>query len=173
MATPSDVDASQVAVDDSKLSPVVMQKLEVDLPQIQQWVRCLCIVNFDLLIGQTLELCVPGDTLCSEEMVNVANLAFPDSHSGVFGDASFVFRFRSQDARDPYPFYFGWTYFRQKRDATINRGYFQKSVVLITHLPVNLEPIVNLIGMCVLVSIIFTTKCVFLVHAFGLLECVF
>lgn len=135
-----------------------MQKLEVDLPQIQQWVRCLCIVNFDLLIGQTLELCVPDHTLSKDEMVNVANLAFPDSHSGVFGDASFVFRFRSQQSssnsnssqngrRDPnYSFYFGWTYFRQKKDATISRGYFQKSVVLITHLPVNLEPIINLIG---------------------------
>lgn len=30
---------------------------------------------------------------------------------------------------------YGYTFFRQKRDPTIRRGYFQKSVVILTHLP--------------------------------------
>jgi hypothetical protein len=127
------------------MSTLALQSL--DMTAIQRWIRCLCIVNFDLLVGQTLEQCVPANALTAEEAQNVANLAFPDSNSGVFGDASFVFRFRSQSAaRDSYPFYFGWVYFRQKKDASISRGYFQKSVVLITHLPINMEAIVNLIG---------------------------
>ena len=33
-------------------------------------------------------------------------------------------------------FYFvGFTYFRQVKDATIRRGYYQKSVILLTKLP--------------------------------------
>ncbi|CAO1618417.1 unnamed protein product [Sympodiomycopsis kandeliae] len=30
---------------------------------------------------------------------------------------------------------YGYTYFRQRRDSQIRRGYFQKSVVILTHLP--------------------------------------
>lgn len=30
---------------------------------------------------------------------------------------------------------YGYTFFRQRRDATLRRGYFQKSLVILTHLP--------------------------------------
>jgi len=33
------------------------------------------------------------------------------------------------------PYLFGYAFFRQRKDASISRGYFQKSVVLVSHLP--------------------------------------
>uniref|UniRef100_A0A8D0YFE1 UDENN domain-containing protein n=1 Tax=Sus scrofa TaxID=9823 RepID=A0A8D0YFE1_PIG len=74
---------------------------------------------------------------------------------GCLGDTQFCFRFRQSSGRrvslhclldqfdkdlpvylkkDPAYFY-GYVYFRQVRDKTLKRGYFQKSLVLISKLP--------------------------------------
>ncbi|KAB1264208.1 Protein DENND6A [Camelus dromedarius] len=182
------------------------------------WLHCVCVVGFDLELGQAVEECQwPGGQRCldlsygerkpqargvsrngngrfsgswaalgsgrmhgffqkwevmdlhvsnpviypqhskltDKEKTNICYLSFPDSNSGCLGDTQFCFRFRQSSGRrvslhclldqfdkdlpvylkkDPAYFY-GYVYFRQVRDKTLKRGYFQKSLVLISKLP--------------------------------------
>lgn len=116
------------------------------------WIYAVAIVDFDIGVGQVLEHVYPTSaTLSDTEKTNVCYLAFPDSNSGCMGDTKFHFKLRTKSAltahqkvynRDCQPnlkadlgHYFGYVYFRQVKDATSKRGYFQKSFVLITRLP--------------------------------------
>lgn len=87
--------------------------------------------------------------------MNICYLAFPDSNSGCMGDTKFHICLRvapdSNNALTPNQLkynseclpilkadpghYFGFVYFRQVKDATSKRGYFQKSVVFLSRLP--------------------------------------
>ncbi|XP_018411778.1 PREDICTED: protein DENND6A [Nanorana parkeri] len=120
------------------------------------WLHCICVVGFDLELGQTVEaLYPPHAKLTDKEKTSICYLSFPDSNSGCLGDTQFCFRFRQSMGRksslhcvldqldrdspvylkkDPSCFY-GYVYFRQVRDKTLKRGYFQKSLVLISKLP--------------------------------------
>ncbi|CAH2313064.1 DENND6A isoform X1 [Pelobates cultripes] len=129
-----------------------------DLPwdRFSAWLHCICVVGFDLELGQTVEaLFPPNAKLTDKEKTSICYLSFPDSNSGCLGDTQFCFRFRQSAGRksslhcvldqtdrdspvylkkDPACFY-GYVYFRQVRDKTLKRGYFQKSLVLISKLP--------------------------------------
>ncbi|XP_053576833.1 protein DENND6A [Bombina bombina] len=120
------------------------------------WLHCICVVGFDLELGQTVEaLYPPNAKLTDKEKTSICYLSFPDSNSGCLGDTQFCFRFRQSAGRktslhcildhsdrespvylkkDPSCFY-GYVYFRQVKDKTLKRGYFQKSLVLISKLP--------------------------------------
>ncbi|KAL6046182.1 hypothetical protein STEG23_035492 [Scotinomys teguina] len=120
------------------------------------WLHCVCVVGFDLELGQAVEVIYPQHSkLTDKEKTNICYLSFPDSNSGCLGDTQFCFRFRQSSGRrvslhclldqfdkdlpvylkkDPAYFY-GYVYFRQVRDKTLKRGYFQKSLVLISKLP--------------------------------------
>uniref|UniRef100_A0A4W6FVH9 DENN/MADD domain containing 6Aa n=1 Tax=Lates calcarifer TaxID=8187 RepID=A0A4W6FVH9_LATCA len=107
------------------------------------WLHCICVVGFDLELGQAVE------------KTSICYLSFPDSNSGCLGDTQFCFRFRQGSNRksslgcflettdrDAPPclkreqgHYYGYVYFRQVRDKSLKRGYFQKSLVLISKLP--------------------------------------
>lgn len=123
-----------------------------------QWIHCMCVITFDLNIGQALEFVYPPQFVPSEtETANICYMAFPDSNSGCMGDTKFHMRLRRMH-RESYngnlkkifhsynsdcisalhvdgSHYWGFVYFRQKRDANLPRGYFQKSFILVTHLP--------------------------------------
>ncbi|XP_058937415.1 protein DENND6B isoform X1 [Kogia breviceps] len=120
------------------------------------WLECVCVVTFDLELGQALELVYPSDfQLTDKEKSSICYLSFPDSHSGCLGDTQFSFRIRrcgglrrpwhADDRhcdtgapvslqREP-AHYFGYVYFRQVKDGSVKRGYFQKSLVLVSRLP--------------------------------------
>ncbi|KAM4602306.1 protein DENND6B, partial [Discoglossus pictus] len=86
---------------------------------------------------------------------SICYLSFPDSYSGGLGDTQFTFRmrrsvgYRSCQVQDEEKYnreapitlqrdtahYYGYVYFRQVRDSSVKRGYFQKSLVLLSHLP--------------------------------------
>uniref|UniRef100_A0A674N1P1 DENN/MADD domain containing 6Aa n=1 Tax=Takifugu rubripes TaxID=31033 RepID=A0A674N1P1_TAKRU len=107
------------------------------------WLHCICVVGFDLELGQAVE------------KTSICYLSFPDSNSGCLGDTQFCFRFRQgsnrkqslscfleNTDRDAPPclkrelgHYYGYVYFRQVRDKSLKRGYFQKSLVLVSKLP--------------------------------------
>ncbi|XP_048465926.1 protein DENND6B [Rhincodon typus] len=102
------------------------------------------------------QLVYPHDVrLTEKEKTSICYLSFPDSYSGCLGDTQFTFRIRqtvghklsmngdeemyNRDApvvlqRDR-AHYYGFVYFRQVKDCTVKRGYFQKSLVLISQLP--------------------------------------
>ncbi|XP_014782482.2 protein DENND6A isoform X4 [Octopus bimaculoides] len=123
--------------------------------RFSNWLHCACVVTFDLELGQAMELVYPGHVkLTEKEKMNICYLSFPDSNSGCMGDTQFHFRIRqcpgrklhipahSQYNRDcpislqcDNAYYYGYVYFRQTKDKSVRRGYFQKSVVLISKLP--------------------------------------
>lgn len=95
-----------------------------------EWVNTFCVVTFDEDLGQKLEKQFPS-TLNEEQQQQLAFLAFPDSNSfNSLGNLSYVFCMKSVGLE-----YFGFVYFNQKRDTTKPRGFFQKSVVLLTKNP--------------------------------------
>lgn len=100
-------------------------------------------------------------TLTEREKMNVCYSAFPDSNSGCMGNTRFHIMFRSHhDDRSPVDVHqrrilerfnkgcpepikraldsghmYGFVYFRQIKNARLPRGYFQKSIVILTRLP--------------------------------------
>lgn len=120
------------------------------------WIHAICIVTFDLELGQALEVAYPSCAKLSEEdKTNICYLAFPDSNSGCMGDTQFHFRFRHipHDSASPTSsharynngnavsllanrnYLYGYVYFRQVKDPTLPRGYFQKSVIILSKYP--------------------------------------
>ncbi|XP_062553267.1 protein DENND6A [Armigeres subalbatus] len=154
--------------EDAKEQEMAMEKLAihstVDLDEkagswdrFSEWIHCICVVTFDLELGQAMELIYPKHVILTEqEKTNICYLAFPDSNSGCMGDSQFHIRLRvspgseSSSLReehlefnchclpvhkaDPGHFW-GFVYFRQIKDASLKRGYFQKSLVLLSRLP--------------------------------------
>lgn len=120
------------------------------------WLECVCVVTFDLELGQAIELVYPHDVkLTEKEKTSICYLSFPDSYSGCLGDTQFSFRLRQSVGRrgswfgqeDAYnraapvtlqkenAHFHGYVYFRQVKDASVKRGYFQKSLVVVSRLP--------------------------------------
>lgn len=155
--------------------------------RLSEWIHCICVVTFDLELGQAMEVCrnklnehhlcrfhsrffpykeyndfefqlkqewiifqavYPSNVELSEkEKLNICYLAFPDSNSGCMGDTQFHIRLRVAPGkkhtllnaelqrfslqcvtvqRPDLGHYWGYVYFRQTKDATLPRGYFQK-----------------------------------------------
>ncbi|XP_062842616.1 DENN/MADD domain containing 6Aa [Trichomycterus rosablanca] len=132
------------------------EQLLLPWDRFSAWLHCICVVGFDLELGQAVEVIYPHHSkLTEKEKTSICYLSFPDSNSGCLGDTQFCFRFRQASGRksslgcfldhvdrdapvclkkDQGHFY-GYVYFRQVRDKTLKRGYFQKSLVLISKLP--------------------------------------
>uniref|UniRef100_A0A7N6AID8 UDENN domain-containing protein n=1 Tax=Anabas testudineus TaxID=64144 RepID=A0A7N6AID8_ANATE len=123
--------------------------------RFSSWLECVCVVTFDLELGQAIELVYPQDVkLTEKEKTSICYLSFPDSYSGCLGDTQFSFRLRQSVGRRTSRFtddvynrdaplslqretshFFGFVYFRQVKDISVKRGYFQKSLVLVSRLP--------------------------------------
>ena len=71
---------------------------ETELLNLNTWIYCICLVDFDLTEGQITKFCYPFDILSDEEKTNIANLSFPDSHTANKDvvNTQFVFRFRAR-----------------------------------------------------------------------------
>uniref|UniRef100_A0A8C3CZ80 DENN domain containing 6A n=1 Tax=Cairina moschata TaxID=8855 RepID=A0A8C3CZ80_CAIMO len=117
------------------------------------WLHCVCVVGFDLELGQAVEVIYPPHSKLTDKECNLLFISSP--YVGCLGDTQFCFRFRRSPGRkvslccfldqldrdlpvylkkDP-AYYYGYVYFRQVRDKSLKRGYFQKSLVLISKLP--------------------------------------
>ncbi|XP_013855668.1 protein DENND6B [Austrofundulus limnaeus] len=121
--------------------------------RFSSWLECVCVVTFDLELGQAIEMVYPQDVrLTEKEKTSICYLSFPDSYSGCLGDTQFTFRLRQsvgrrasrEDANDrdapvtlqrETAHFLGYVYFRQVKDVSVKRGYFQKSLVLVSRLP--------------------------------------
>ncbi|KAL3188095.1 hypothetical protein MRX96_004316 [Rhipicephalus microplus] len=85
---------------------------------LSNWIHCICVVAFDLELGQAMEVVLPSDAQLSEkEKSSICYLAFPDSNSGCMGGHAVPV---------PHP---------AVKDSNVRRGYFQKSLVVLTRLP--------------------------------------
>ncbi|KAJ3408792.1 Protein dennd6a [Chytriomyces hyalinus] len=130
------------------------------LAMLRRWCLSLCVVTFDLDLGPALEYIYPPLELSEPELKTICFSSFPDSNStSHLGDTTFSFRFRSGasiaklyygsdtgctnaidsnvniSVVDSDAFTYAYVYFRQKPDKEIRRGYFQKSVVLLSPHP--------------------------------------
>lgn len=142
-----------------------MEKADYDWGGFRSWLHSVVVVTFDLELGQVIEKTFPNsdwlgqcDQLSDQDRTNICYLAFPDSNSGIMGDTQFHFRIRRTAGHKMGPpvsstthrnfnarclpplqldhnFLFGFAYFRQVKDSSIRRGYYQKSVILLTYLP--------------------------------------
>ncbi|KAG0053301.1 Protein dennd6a [Gryganskiella cystojenkinii] len=107
----------------------IMDMLAID--QLRQWMVCFSI-----------ESVYPPSDFTPEERKNICFSSFPDSNTFDVGDTVFNFRIRSTTAgraatgpTTDAGFLYGYVFFRQKQDPSIRRGYFQKSVVLLSQHP--------------------------------------
>ncbi|OZJ06645.1 hypothetical protein BZG36_00358 [Bifiguratus adelaidae] len=113
------------------------------LGRLRNWIIGFCIVNFDLEIGQALDYIYPHVGLSDEERKDIGFLAFPDTNAFLVGDQVFTFRIRSNSSSgfaasgptNHAGFLYGYVFFRQKKDASIRRGYYQKSIVILSQHP--------------------------------------
>ncbi|XP_067861379.1 protein DENND6B isoform X3 [Heptranchias perlo] len=70
-------------------------RLALPWDRFSAWLECVCVVTFDLELGQAIELVYPHDVRLSErEKTSICYLSFPDSYSGCLGDTQFSFRIR-------------------------------------------------------------------------------
>ncbi|KAE8281169.1 Protein DENND6B DENN domain-containing protein 6B [Larimichthys crocea] len=68
--------------------------------RLSAWMECVCVVTFDLELGQAIELVFPQDVkLTEKEKTSICYLSFPDSYSGCLGDTQFSFRLRQSVGR--------------------------------------------------------------------------
>ncbi|KAI8915255.1 hypothetical protein DFJ77DRAFT_430348 [Powellomyces hirtus] len=162
-------------------NPLDHSLLSLNLRMFWQWILCVCLVNFDLELGQALECVYPPIEFSEAEKKNISFSAFPDSNSTAHvGDSTFTFRMRSGHfttelyrRQQPPPLQtatptsgatpttpnkpngrgietlhpgaglpvdtdghtYGYVFFRQQKDPQIRRGYFQKSLVILSPHP--------------------------------------
>uniref|UniRef100_A0A8C1XSZ9 DENN/MADD domain containing 6B n=1 Tax=Cyprinus carpio TaxID=7962 RepID=A0A8C1XSZ9_CYPCA len=135
---------------------LLLPQVPVPWSRFSAWLECVCVVTFDLELGQAIELVYPHDVkLTEKEKTSICYLSFPDSYSGCLGDTQFSFRLRQSVGRSSSWFghedaynrdapvtlqkehahFHGYVYFRQVKDASVKRGYFQKSLVVVSRLP--------------------------------------
>uniref|UniRef100_A0A673HTR4 Protein DENND6B-like n=1 Tax=Sinocyclocheilus rhinocerous TaxID=307959 RepID=A0A673HTR4_9TELE len=135
---------------------LLLPQVPVPWSRFSAWLECVCVVTFDLELGQAIELVYPHDVkLTEKEKTSICYLSFPDSYSGCLGDTQFSFRLRQSVGRcsswfgheDAYnrvapvtlqkehAHFHGYVYFRQVKDVSVKRGYFQKSLVVVSRLP--------------------------------------
>lgn len=124
-----------------------LQQTQDKIPPPSEWLKCFCVVKFDIEIGQTLESTYPPIKFTDEEVTNICFMSFPDSNSTT-GDTLYSFRTRVLGANNEEEFLHGYVFFRQVKDASITRGYLQKSVVLLsTHSYVGLfKKVMSVVG---------------------------
>jgi hypothetical protein len=123
------------------------------------WVSAFALVDFDLDLGQSYQPLTRSLTQCAEielsvppgrlERADEAAMcerpwsspsdalrcfhAFPDSMSGILGNATFFFSVPLSIFEGRVGF--GYVLVRQYRDTTLRRGYFQKALVLVSEWP--------------------------------------
>ncbi|VDM18678.1 unnamed protein product [Hydatigera taeniaeformis] len=72
-----------------------MEEPIIPLDRLSQWIYAICVVNFDVDLGQTLDCVYPQHVqLTDAERVSICYLAFPDSHSSCEGSTQYHFRFK-------------------------------------------------------------------------------
>eukprot|EP01137_Pigoraptor_chileana_P010455 Opistho-2@60122 len=197
----SSIDEGGIIVDD------VGATESLNVEDFSRWVTCLCVVAFDIELGQAMEYMYPPGRLSDAETAAVCYLSFPDSNAGMVGDSVFSFRVKAGAENHPHSrgslasssspvlsgneagalavpassvsmgsnggspstrpstasvssatsapslqstlskammntpspvqgdVYYGYVFFRQVRDANLKRGYFQKSLVLLSPHP--------------------------------------
>ncbi|GBE88217.1 DUF1630-domain-containing protein [Sparassis crispa] len=117
---------------------------------LRRWISALVVgktvfLDFDLEVGPKIRNVYPplGFTLSEEE--NIAFSSFPDAPHTEEGSQIHSFRIRAHESLEGVlshqrpvtedGFIYGYSHFTQRKDNTSKRGYQQRSLVLLSHLP--------------------------------------
>ncbi|XP_054623457.1 protein DENND6B isoform X2 [Dunckerocampus dactyliophorus] len=120
--------------------------------RFSSWLECVCVVAFDLELGQAIE--TPTQVNVSRSPRSLSHVIYVRVFPGCIGDTQFSFRMRQSVGRrhsrprevvynrdapavlqSETSHFYGYVYFRQIKDVSVKRGYFQKSLVLVSRLP--------------------------------------
>uniref|UniRef100_D8PVD3 UDENN domain-containing protein n=1 Tax=Schizophyllum commune (strain H4-8 / FGSC 9210) TaxID=578458 RepID=D8PVD3_SCHCM len=138
--------------------PSILDSLSVDTTvadKIRRWILGIAVVNFDIDHGPVVDGIYPPLFLYPDEIENIAFSSFPDSAQFEQGAQAHSFRIREDEAignekRPPTidGFIYGFAHFSQRKDASIKRGYQQRSVVILTHhqYPALFAAVMSLLG---------------------------
>lgn len=135
----------------------LMHKIPEIPTHLSAWIHSIYVVTFDIEFGQAIEIQHPKFKeleLTELETNNICYSSFPDSNSSILGSTQFHFRMRLSKLDDTmkqfYLYYntqttqalsvdtqfiYGYVHFLQKKDSSLKRGYFQKSLVILSMLP--------------------------------------
>lgn len=126
---------------------------------LSAWIHSINVVTFDIEFGQAIEnqfpqKCKKELELSEQEINNICYSSFPDSNSSIIGSTQFHFKIRlsnldtrlkqfylyyntqtTQALNVDTQFIYGYVHFLQRKDSTLKRGYFQKSLVILSLLP--------------------------------------
>lgn len=111
------------------------------LERVRAIIDSICVVNFDLDTGPSFDNCYPSASYSAKERSLIAFSSFPDHTEK--GNSSLTFSWRIPRIRDdngshPRPTHemlYGYVYFSQEKDASIRRGYAQRSIAIVTQNP--------------------------------------
>ncbi|KAL1676095.1 hypothetical protein EV122DRAFT_217176 [Schizophyllum commune] len=138
--------------------PSILDSLSVDTTvadKMRRWILGIAVVNFDIDHGPVVDGIYPPLFLYPDEIENIAFSSFPDSAQFEQGAQAHSFRIREDEAignekRPPTidGFIYGFAHFSQRKDASIKRGYQQRSVVILTHhqYPALFSAVMSLLG---------------------------
>ncbi|KAJ1307409.1 hypothetical protein OPQ81_001511 [Rhizoctonia solani] len=113
------------------------------IPQLNRWILSVAVVDFDLDIGPVVAKLYPAIKLDAPDRENIAFSSFPDTTLFDTGTQTHSFKIRlsqnirviSGESTREYEVLYGYASFMQRKDPTSKRGYLQRSVVFLTHLP--------------------------------------
>jgi hypothetical protein len=93
-----------------------------------RWAEAIMTVRFDLEEGQLVDYVCPGDIFPEKLKKIIGYFSFPDSY--VFSpEGELFYAFQLKFENEPL---YCYSHFTQKKDPTNPRGYFQKSIVLVS-----------------------------------------
>ncbi|KAG9103528.1 hypothetical protein FRC06_010104 [Ceratobasidium sp. 370] len=115
------------------------------IPALQRWIMSVAVVDFvivDLDIGPVVAKLYPNIRLDPPDRGNIAFSSFPDTTLFDTGTQTHSFKIRlsqplslSSSPTTTTSVLHGYACFMQRKDPTSKRGYLQRSVVFLTHLP--------------------------------------
>jgi hypothetical protein len=100
------------------------------------WVFSILIIKFDEKEGQMVQNIFPPNSIDSELLTDLRMLSMPDClEPGSRHEFQFIVRARDKkDESMNKSFFYCYVAFRQCRDSSTNRGYFQQSVMIVSKL---------------------------------------
>ena len=104
-----------------------MKSEEVNEPK---WAEAVATVRFDLEEGQVVDFVFPKDKFSPATIKQLGYMSFPDSYAFA-PEGELFYSFLVENQGEPLSCY---SYFTQRRDPSNPRGYFQKSIVLVSKL---------------------------------------
>lgn len=142
---------------DNSLDKKTMYRMPEVPVKLSAWIHSIYVVTFDIEFGQAIETQYPRRSelpMTDQETNNICYSSFPDSNSSTLGSTQFHFKMRLSKLDDSlkqfYSYYntqttqalnvdtqfiYGYVHFLQKKDPSLKRGYFQKSLVILSLLP--------------------------------------